>query len=222
MSSEVVCQNPACQTVFIPHRNTLGKYCSRSCSSTVNNAKTRRNKFRGICKSCGEPCSSSRVFCSPECRRKTRRDVESLTEKKCPTCNEIKNLDEFHNAANSWDGKQPLCKPCNISKVQNWQQENPEKYEILWRKSLENRDNFERRAKKHGLTVDELTVMYEQSKGLCDICGNPPAKWLVIDHCHTSQTVRGLLCGNCNTALGLLKDNIQSLENAIQYLIKPR
>jgi len=41
---------------------------------------------------------------------------------------------------------------------------------------------------------------------------------LVVDHCHASGKVRGLLCHNCNRALGLLQDNQQTLERALAYL----
>lgn len=41
---------------------------------------------------------------------------------------------------------------------------------------------------------------------------------LVVDHCHSSGVVRGLLCHNCNRALGLLKDSTRNLESAIRYL----
>lgn len=41
---------------------------------------------------------------------------------------------------------------------------------------------------------------------------------LVVDHCHDTGIVRGLLCHNCNRALGLFKDKIEVLKNAIKYL----
>jgi hypothetical protein len=41
---------------------------------------------------------------------------------------------------------------------------------------------------------------------------------LVVDHCHSSGEVRGLLCHNCNRALGLLKDSVDSLMRAARYL----
>lgn len=43
---------------------------------------------------------------------------------------------------------------------------------------------------------------------------------LYIDHCHTNGHVRGLLCQKCNSALGLLQDDINILTNAINYLKK--
>lgn len=43
---------------------------------------------------------------------------------------------------------------------------------------------------------------------------------LVVDHDHTTGKVRGLLCHNCNRALGLLQDNKSYLQSAINYLKK--
>lgn len=50
----------------------------------------------------------------------------------------------------------------------------------------------------------------------CQLCGSKVK--LVIDHCHKSNKVRGILCRNCNVSLGLLKDNVQTLKNAVKYL----
>lgn len=41
---------------------------------------------------------------------------------------------------------------------------------------------------------------------------------IVIDHCHATGRIRGLLCHNCNRALGLLKDSEENLKRAIEYL----
>ena len=51
----------------------------------------------------------------------------------------------------------------------------------------------------------------------CAICFNILTK-PCVDHCHTSSEIRGILCNNCNTALGLFKDNVKNLESAIRYL----
>lgn len=45
-----------------------------------------------------------------------------------------------------------------------------------------------------------------------------PIEDLKIDHCHQHDRVRGLLCHNCNVALGLVKDNPRTLENLAAYL----
>ena len=67
--------------------------------------------------------------------------------------------------------------------------------------------------------------MYEQQNGVCAICGKPETKVqygkiqpLTVDHNHETGKVRGLLCFNCNIAIGKLKDDIVLLEKAIDYL----
>jgi hypothetical protein len=50
----------------------------------------------------------------------------------------------------------------------------------------------------------------------CFICSEKSK--LVIDHCHNNNKVRKLLCSNCNTALGLFKENIKTIKNAIKYI----
>ena len=71
--------------------------------------------------------------------------------------------------------------------------------------------------RKYNLTLDELNELLKIDQ--CQICD----KVLVgikkhIDHCHVSGKVRGILCQNCNMALGQFKDDTTILLNAIKYL----
>ena len=43
---------------------------------------------------------------------------------------------------------------------------------------------------------------------------------LYVDHCHKTNTLRDLLCHQCNSFLGHAKDNIEILQKAIDYLHK--
>jgi hypothetical protein len=52
----------------------------------------------------------------------------------------------------------------------------------------------------------------------CQVCGRDITEKKCIDHCHTTEKIRGVLCNNCNTALGLVGDNVQILSKLIQYL----
>lgn len=55
----------------------------------------------------------------------------------------------------------------------------------------------------------------------CEICGRSIGKKaLHLDHCHATDTFRGWLCGQCNSGLGLLGDNAESVKKALDYLIK--
>lgn len=54
--------------------------------------------------------------------------------------------------------------------------------------------------------------------GSCMICDREID--LVIDHCHESLKVRGVLCNTCNIGLGMFKDSIDLLNAAANYLHK--
>jgi hypothetical protein len=71
---------------------------------------------------------------------------------------------------------------------------------------------------RYGITAEMYAAMLAAQQGQCAICKSIPDGLLHVDHCHETERVRGLLCGNCNRALGLFKDNIKSLEEAITYL----
>lgn len=141
--------------------------------------------------------------------------------KACKQCGVEKPLDEFHNSSRAKDGKQIRCKPCNIDRVKSWQKENSEQYQIGW-KTYQKTDNylFRKRANKYGLTVEELKKLIENANGICEICKKEPKQWLVVDHCHTTSNVRGMLCGPCNRGLGIYEDNPELLKSAINYLNK--
>lgn len=74
-----------------------------------------------------------------------------------------------------------------------------------------------------GITVEEYDAMFVRQNGKCAICGRDQSEFkkpLFVDHSHESQKIRGLLCVNCNNGLGLLKDDINILMSALEYLKK--
>jgi len=74
-----------------------------------------------------------------------------------------------------------------------------------------------------GMTIDKFNEMYEEQNGCCGICGRHQNEFKVklsVDHCHKTEKIRGLLCHHCNKVLGMLKDDINTLYSAIDYLKK--
>ncbi len=73
---------------------------------------------------------------------------------------------------------------------------------------------------KYGIEPSDYHEMLTEQGGKCAICKKPPTakKRLVIDHCHITERVRGLLCCQCNFALGNMLDNVNSFKEAIVYL----
>jgi hypothetical protein len=68
----------------------------------------------------------------------------------------------------------------------------------------------------YGITPEEYKALRKLCSSRCMICGSTDK--LHVDHCHSTEKVRGLLCNNCNVGLGRFKDDKTKLANAIRYL----
>ncbi|KOY58251.1 hypothetical protein ADK59_08640 [Streptomyces sp. XY332] len=66
------------------------------------------------------------------------------------------------------------------------------------------------------MTEAERDEMIAAQNGLCCICLRAPA--VHVDHCRETGKVRGVLCFNCNSAIGKLGDDPDTLRRAIAYL----
>lgn len=79
---------------------------------------------------------------------------------------------------------------------------------------------------KFGITLDEYGEMLARQDGVCAICRRPErakgrsgvVRLLAVDHCHARGGVRALLCGACNTGLGVFGDDPSRLRAAAEYL----
>jgi hypothetical protein len=72
--------------------------------------------------------------------------------------------------------------------------------------------------RKFNITKEQYDTMLHEQGGVCAICKGVCTRALAVDHCHTTGKVRGLLCNNCNRGIGHLKDSVEILEAAINYL----
>lgn len=78
---------------------------------------------------------------------------------------------------------------------------------------------------KYGITREQYDEFLAKQGGLCAVC-TKPAVVLHIDHDHSccpklptcGKCIRGLLCGHCNKALGLMKEDIVAIKNMVEYL----
>lgn len=75
---------------------------------------------------------------------------------------------------------------------------------------------------KYKISHDDYEELLKKQDNKCVTClTDVPIKAggvLDIDHCHTSGKVRGLLCHNCNIAIGLARDDSDILRNMASYL----
>ena len=147
--------------------------------------------------------------------------------KACSVCKVVKPLDEYFGRSKAKDGKQSYCKDCQNRKRRQWGIANPEKIQG-WRKSAPRKPRTDdRRFERFKMTPDDYDSMFAAQGGVCAACGRPPGKHrLQVDHDHAccdtrvtcGRCVRGLLCFNCNAALGHVQDDKERLMKLIEYL----
>ena len=110
----------------------------------------------------------------------------------CPGCESKKPLDAFSRSKSNITGRVSHCKDCRA---------------------------HSKRKANYGVVPGWFESTSADQNGLCEICGQLPGlNGLVVDHCHSTGRVRGLLCSPCNSAIGLLKENPATLLAAIEYL----
>lgn len=112
--------------------------------------------------------------------------------KRCPQCGVVKPHAEWERNRTSSDG---------------W---------AYCRARRAERDRASYFNRKYGLTEAERDAMIVSRRGLCPICLAAPA--VHVDHCHKAGRVRGVLCFNCNSGLGLLRDDPEVVRRAAAYL----
>lgn len=72
---------------------------------------------------------------------------------------------------------------------------------------------------RYGLAPEQHAALLAAQGGLCAVCkGAGGQRGLAVDHDHATGRVRGLLCGACNSAIGLLKERPDNFERAVAYL----
>lgn len=88
---------------------------------------------------------------------------------------------------------------------------------------IKNKDKKRNRSlmNSYGITIDEYNDMFTFQEGRCKGCEKHQSELsraLYVDHCHKTGKVRGLLCHECNTFIGLINDDISILKSIINYL----
>ncbi len=136
--------------------------------------------------------------------------------KRCGRCNISKRLTEFHRCSREKCGYQQWCKECRKA-------QNPEKRKQYFRDFYHNNTDKYLRSfyqRKYGISLAEYRRMEAEQGGVCYLCRSPCAtgRRLAVDHDHKTGSVRALLCGNCNKAIGCFKEDAALMERAIAYL----
>lgn len=140
----------------------------------------------------------------------------------CTTCNEPKeeNTNNFRKSKLGKNGLRSQCRPCERT-VENERRRNSLEHkekEKKWNKTEKGKLKAKRGRIKFtfGISLEEYESYFEVANNKCQICDSEEN--LVLDHCHITLKIRGVLCSKCNVALGMLKDSIEILDKAKNYL----
>lgn len=159
------------------------------------------------------------------------------TLRACSGCREDLPFSAFHKTDNGRDGLHSRCKACRASDVKQrkgdpafkeaarkatraWRERNP-----VYRRKQYTRFRFNMEPE----VIMAYVASYVKEHGpncascgcLCDVVGGvktPGNRRLVLDHCHTTGKLRGMLCDICNTALGKLGDNAEGVAKLLNYI----
>ena len=136
--------------------------------------------------------------------------------KLCTKCNELKPLSEYSlkRPKNRKPGLQPRCKVCCKEDIKQWRTS----------QSLDRlKDLYLQR--KYGVTIQWYQDTLALQNNTCPICnksfifqGELGPDSPVVDHCHTTGHVRGIICNECNRGLGYFHDNSAALYKAALYV----
>lgn len=131
----------------------------------------------------------------------------------------LKNPEKHRENVNAWHRKNP-------EKTRAWARRYRDRMRLLKGKSRSSvpqkkwvSEKEGTLMRKYGLSLARFNEMIESQRNVCAICLTKQEK-LVVDHCHLSKKVRGLLCSMCNSGIGFFKDNPVILQSAINYLKK--
>lgn len=134
---------------------------------------------------------------------------DEFGRKQCNTCNLWLPESEYYAHPHACDGLRYCCKSCF--------------------KEIHKRDPDKDRLRNYGLTAEDVAEILRQLDGKCPICNIDISDRFVVDHDNKccpreagrdtcGKCVRGLICGRCNSGLGMFLDNPQAIRNAADYL----
>ena len=133
----------------------------------------------------------------------------------CSKCKKSKPKNDFFKESKFTRGYRYACKDCEkpMRKIYKSKIENK-------LRATETRRRWSRK-NKYNFPQELYDQRFEEQGSCCAICKTTVAGGkgtFHADHDHKTNQPRGVLCHNCNIALGNFKDNPEILKTALLYL----
>jgi len=130
-----------------------------------------------------------------------------MDTKQCKRCKEIKPIDDFYRVDDYADGHIKLCSVCTRADQKKWRDAHPGVSRKNWLMY------------SYNMTLEEYDKYLLMQGNKCAICGVAGQK-LVVDHDHSTDEIRGLLCQKCNKGIAFLQDSPRIMLAAIRYIFE--
>lgn len=144
-----------------------------------------------------------------------------MNVKQCVRCGNSKPHQDFCKGKNYKDGIRGTCKKCHTEYQIEYYKKNKDKREEKNKMNTK----YTHPWKRHHLQEEEYNNLLVKFNGKCHICKKNEAT--SIDHDHSccesgkrscGKCVRGILCRGCNTALGSLKEDPETIRSLLKYI----
>ena len=154
--------------------------------------------------------------------------------KLCTRCKRRKPLTTFSKCTKAKDGRFGHCKVCASKYHREYAAAHKDQIAAkhrVYRQTHKDKVRTQacgyRLKRRYGITLVEFNAMRQKQRDRCALCKKPMEfgggmRMLraVVDHCHRTGRVRGLIHARCNTLLARAEDSVVRLRQAIKYLQK--
>lgn len=150
-------------------------------------------------------------------QRNIRMLVVDTATKVCTMCGEERPIASFRSRGGSQAHLyKSRCNSCLYKEHRRWTEENPDRV-----REYREKDSWTlaKRCSRRGITPEQLVDAFERQECCCAICHDSISLMgSAIDHNHETGEFRGVLCRQCNRALGMFRDSPVILQSALNYL----
>jgi len=146
--------------------------------------------------------------------------LKVCSRKDCEKRGEWQTVSCFNRQKGSSDGRHTWCKSCRSRVDRNYYLKDSTKKLYSQLQGLNGQAFIWTLKRKYCLDWKQYWVLYKLYHGRCHACKRLPERVLNIDHCHSSNQVRGLLCSRCNILAGSLESSVRPLvESYLQEVV---
>jgi Recombination endonuclease VII len=138
--------------------------------------------------------------------------------KRCSTCEIEQPAENFNRDTEKPDGLKCYCRTCQKKYNSHYHQNHREQRNRRRREYHKNHreEAAIQLAMRRYKIPEDIAKLKVEGRLICQVCGS--ADRLHFDHNHETGEFRGILCHNCNVALGYARESREVLLGLAEYI----